>query len=576
MRRFHGHIRQHLGRWSREKTPRYQRMVQVAMTMPHQSFSTDAMKKDLGYRPPIHRLLYSSNSTIEEVFDVLASRVSPYDSKGSDAFFYKCLQHDSLSPTFVHAVMAYFNNFLRDDPAGPSDGTMASVMSLMIKHGHIQHAEDALRIRESRFPQSPPHFRVHAPFLEHYIDVGDMGAAWTRWESVKSASSIYLSPDTVGPILASFALAALKHGHEGLVRSIMDDLHVLRYQFSRAEAAVWEASFEPRLLDAGHDTNSSATGTTDDWRVSRLALTEPVCTHCGTSLEKLKVRPSETAQLLQAVRALCTAPSKHRSTAIPTKTSMLKERALAEFEAWLARRHAQVPPGKMHFIVDGPNVAYLNQNFEGGAFRFDYVDRVIAELEADGHVVSVTMPSIYFNEVSLLSVKASTASRRLQKEGKKVHRTRTNADKAFLDKWEARDQAFKCRREVAPDDLFWLYGSLHLASSLQNVRVVTNDFMRDHIVVLADQFHISRDLIDRWRDSTIVGVRVLDRTLKPDGVTSTSNSATSALQVEIVESLPYSLVVQGHGDSIYHIPLARSIGANDPPEWLCLSRGTRR
>ncbi|RHY34645.1 hypothetical protein DYB32_000795 [Aphanomyces invadans] len=454
-------------------------MVQVAMTMPHQSFSTDAMKKDLGYRPPIHRLLYSSNSTIEEVFDVLASRVSPYDSKGSDAFFYKCLQHDSLSPTFVHAVMAYFNNFLRDDPAGPSDGTMASVMSLMIKY------------------------------------------AWMQ---------------------ASFALAALKHGHEGLVRSIMDDLHVLRYQFSRAEAAVWEASFEPRLLDAGHDTNSSATGTTDDWRV---------CTHCGTSLEKLKVRPFETAQLLQAVRALCTAPSKHRSAAIPTKTSMLKERALAEFEAWLARRHAQ-----MHFIVDGPNVAYLNQNFEGGAFRFDYVDRVIAELEADGHVVSVTMPSIYFNEVSLLSVKASTASRRLQKEGKKVHRTRTNADKAFLDKWEARDQAFKCRRE--------------------NVRVVTNDFMRDHIVVLADQFHISRDLIDRWRDSTIVGVRVLDRTLKPDGVTSTSNSATSALQVEIVESLPYSLVVQGHGDSIYHIPLARSIGANDPPEWLCLSRGTRR
>ncbi|RQM18969.1 hypothetical protein B5M09_001870 [Aphanomyces astaci] len=244
----------------------------------------------------------------------------------------------------------------------------------------------------------------------------------------------------------------------------------------------------------------------------------------------------------------------------------------------------KVAPGKMHYIVDGPNVAYLNQNFEGGAFRFDYVDKVITELEAQGHVVSVTMPSIYFNEKSLLSVKASTANRRQRKEGKVFHRTRTNADKAFLDKWEATDVAFKCRREVhvAPDDLFWLYASLFLACPPQqhNVRVVTNDIMRDHIVVLTDRYHISRDLIDRWRDNTLVGVRILDRNLKPDGVvarsssyqSSAASSTSSPLQMEILDTLPYSLVVQGKGTPSYHVPV---VSTSSAVEWLCLTRAAK-
>ncbi|RHY81738.1 hypothetical protein DYB37_004566 [Aphanomyces astaci] len=208
----------------------------------------------------------------------------------------------------------------------------------------------------------------------------------------------------------------------------------------------------------------------------------------------------------------------------------------------------QVAPGKMHYIVDGPNVAYLNQNFEGGAFRFDYVDKVITELEAQGHVVSVTMPSIYFNEKSLLSVKASTAN----------------------------------RRQVAPDDLFWLYASLFLACPPQrhNVRVVTNDIMRDHIVVLTDRYHISRDLIDRWRDNTLVGVRILDRNLKLDGVvarsssyqSSTASSTSSPLQMEILDTLPYSLVVQGKGTPSYHVPV---VSTSSAVEWLCLTRAAK-
>ncbi|RHY81744.1 hypothetical protein DYB37_004567 [Aphanomyces astaci] len=113
--------------------------------MPQRSFSTDVPKKEHGFRPQIHRLLYSSNTTLEEVFTMLASRVAPYDSKGSDAFFYKCLQHDSLSPSFFHDVVSYFDRFLRDDLVGPSDGAMASVVALLIKHGTLAHLLEVVR-----------------------------------------------------------------------------------------------------------------------------------------------------------------------------------------------------------------------------------------------------------------------------------------------------------------------------------------------------------------------------------------------------------------------------------------------
>ncbi|ETV70914.1 hypothetical protein, variant 1 [Aphanomyces astaci] len=456
MRRLHGRMGQHVARISRQDMSTLARWQQNSMmtivAMPQRSFSTDVPKKEHGFRPQIHRLLYSSNTTLEEVFTMLASRVAPYDSKGSDAFFYKCLQHDSLSPSFFHDVVSYFDRFLHDDLVGPSDGAMASVVALLIKHGHLDHAESSLRVRLDRFPNLPPHFRVHAPFMEHYIAVGALELAWKCWESIKSSSTMHLPPDTVGPILASFALAALQHNDEHLLRKIMQDLHALRYQFSPADASAWEAAWHPPSPTA----QPHIAAPMGQWSLGRHAQQLPVCTQCREPLEKLTVRPAELAHLLEVVRAMCVAASSSRHTSKQQHHAAAeankKLTALADFEAWLSRRHAQVAPGKMHYIVDGPNVAYLNQNFEGGAFRFDYVDKVITELEAQGHVVSVTMPSIYFNEKSLLSVKASTANRRQRKEGKVFHRTRTNADKAFLDKWEATDVAFKCRREVHVDE----------------------------------------------------------------------------------------------------------------------------
>ncbi|RHY60814.1 hypothetical protein DYB38_001289 [Aphanomyces astaci] len=255
-----------LARWQ-------QNSMMTIVAMPQRSFSTDVPKKEHGFRPQIHRLLYSSNTTLEEVFTMLASRVAPYDSKGSDAFFYKCLQHDSLSPSFFHDVVSYFDRFLRDDLVGPSDGAMASVVALLIKHG-----------------------------------------------------------------TASFALAALQHDDEHLLRKIMQDLHELRYQFSPADASAWEAAWHPPSPTA----QPHFAAPMGQWSLGRHAQQLP----CREPLEKLTVRPAELAHLLEVVRAMCVAPSSSRHTSKQQHHAAAeankKLAALADFEAWLSRRHAQV------------------------------------------------------------------------------------------------------------------------------------------------------------------------------------------------------------------------------------------
>ena len=54
---------------------------------------------------------------------------------------------------------------------------------------------------------------------------------------------------------------------------------------------------------------------------------------------------------------------------------------LLEFAAWLDGR----PP--FDYVIDGPNVAYYNQNFEGGAFSYRQIAAVMAHLQAGGRRV---------------------------------------------------------------------------------------------------------------------------------------------------------------------------------------------
>jgi hypothetical protein len=64
----------------------------------------------------------------------------------------------------------------------------------------------------------------------------------------------------------------------------------------------------------------------------------------------------------------------------------------------MRQRFAKGPP--LRFIVDGANVAYLNQNFSGGGFSFDQIDKLLVHLaeeySATSQEIILLLPQVVF------------------------------------------------------------------------------------------------------------------------------------------------------------------------------------
>eukprot|EP00976_Prorocentrum_cordatum_P072229 1180636-Prorocentrum_minimum.AAC.5 len=45
---------------------------------------------------------------------------------------------------------------------------------------------------------------------------------------------------------------------------------------------------------------------------------------------------------------------------------------------WISTRFQKGPP--LRFVVDGANVAYMNQNYVGGGFSYDQIDQLVTHL----------------------------------------------------------------------------------------------------------------------------------------------------------------------------------------------------
>ena len=62
---------------------------------------------------------------------------------------------------------------------------------------------------------------------------------------------------------------------------------------------------------------------------------------------------------------------------------------LEAFSAWLDARPA------FDVLLDGPNIAYHNQNYEGGRFRFGQIAAMVALLRSRSERVLVMLPQAY-------------------------------------------------------------------------------------------------------------------------------------------------------------------------------------
>ncbi|CAI5713179.1 unnamed protein product [Peronospora destructor] len=303
-------------------------------------------------------------------------------------------------------------------------------------------------------------------------------------------------------------------------------------------------------------------------------------------------------------------------TAIESRRSKVPpENAVKEylkpFRDWLMLRHKnfqlehvaeEEKDGKfLHYVLDGPNIAYINQNFVAGTFRLDQVDAVAKELQAEGHLVSITMPAAYLVNKFVVRIRTK-GFKVLRRHGKFVTREHTPEEKAILARWQDADMIYSCRTDFLSDDLFWLYASVLMG---HEGRVVTNNQGRDHVLALlngydstsanartqkngkksavemgtpADVVSISMDLIARWKDMTTVNIEI-----EHDKAAYVARGDSIALMpiesVRLLQPQVFSRVPQVTAQQHFHFPIADQANQNEHPNqgqnqrkrtrWLC-------
>lgn len=99
-------------------------------------------------------------------------------------------------------------------------------------------------------------------------------------------------------------------------------------------------------------------------------------------------------------------------------------------------------------FLDSANIGYYAQNFDDGEFSFQQIDKVYENLKNHGHKCLLLL-----------------------------HSSHTKQKNEYLKKWERSGDLYL----VHPgnnDDWYWMYGAI--TSELPNVKIVSNDLMRDH------------------------------------------------------------------------------------------------
>jgi len=330
------------------------------------------------------------------------------------------------------------------------------------------------------------------------------------------------------------------------------------------------------------------------------------CPCCGYALTKQGMAEHERGLMLTAIES-------RRSKVAPEKT--VKE-FLDPFRDWLMLRHecfqsqslagAQRGGRPLHYVLDGPNIAYINQNFEAGTYRLDQVDVVARQLQAQGNLVSITMPAAYLAEKFAVRLR-SKQYRTMRRQGKFVTRERTPEEKAIVARWQDEDMIFSCRTDFLSDDLFWLYASVLLG---REGRVVTNDQGRDHVFALLNGYDttdatartqttgkksaadaqatgetpsISMDLVARWKDMTTVNIEIKHEEVEHGAIAR--GDTTTLIPIESIRLLhpqPFSRVPQVTAPHHFHLPIAEQANQHEHPnqqqshtkrtQWLCVHR----
>ncbi|KAK1940912.1 Proteinaceous RNase P 3 [Phytophthora citrophthora] len=568
---------------------------------------------------------------LENVLPLLQNEVRskslaiPMVRQAVDSFYFHCAQlaeRKGLPEELREQVLQYFDQELFKQETTPfvlgktlNEAVFSSAIKLHLAGGDteaawklINNLRRAVKAGKEEAPKL--HFRTVSPLLEHECRHDQFLSAYSRWQQLKQYDVEWTS--AMEDVLVQMVVSCVKNDQQQLneytampeddtieshfhaqMGSLLHDLQLTCREVSPSNAQ--------RLLQAFRDAKYSVETVPSDTHM------RPKCPCCGHVLIKLGMSEQEREYMLSAIEL-------RRSKVTPERT--VKE-FLDPFRDWLMHRHEtfrlQTLAGgakgskPLHYVLDGPNIAYINQNFEAGTYRLDQVDAVAKDLQAQGHLVSITMPAAYLADKFVVRIR-SKHYKAMRRQGKFVTRERTPAEKAILAHWKEQDMIYSCRTDFLSDDLFWLYASVLMG---REGRVVTNDQGRDHVFALLNGYNstsaktrtqkngkrsvvdaaaqaegedsapsISMDLVARWKDMTTVNIEI-----QHEETAHISSDWTNLIPIEdiaLLHPLPFSRVPQVTAPQHFHFPIAEQANRNEHPNqtqsqrkhtrWLCVHR----
>ncbi|CAH0478933.1 unnamed protein product [Peronospora belbahrii] len=580
----------------------------------------------------VHRYIVQQQTPLDDVLPLVQSEMraktlkDPAARQAVDSFYFYCAQEaekKGLTDEFRRQVLRYFDEELfvgKDEEKGKhfvlgkslNEAVFGSVIKLHLAGGDTEAAWmliNKLRraVKDAAVNQIPKlHFRTISPLLEYGCKNDQFLSAYSIWEQLKRHDVKWTS--AMEDVLVQMVIACVKTNDEKLseypevsateasklcfhaqMTSLLHDLQLTCREVSIANAQ--------RLSHAFRDANYIVETVQSD------AQMRFQCPCCGHTLKKQGMSEPEREHMLAAIES-------RRSKVSPENE--VKE-FLTPFRDWLMLRHENFQLQKfgidekdgklLHYVLDGPNIAYINQNFGDGTYRLDQVDAVAKELEAEGHLVSITMPAAYLADKFVVRIRTKHY-KEMRRQGKFVTRERRPEEKAILARWYDANMIFSCRTDFLSDDLFWLYASVLMG---QEGRVVTNDQGRDHVSALLNGYSstsakaqtqengkkstdimnthagvssISMDLIARWKDMTTVNIEI-----EHDEVAYAANAggdSTGLIPIDSIRLLhpqPFSRVPQVTAPQHFHFPIADQANQNKHPNqvqnqrkrtrWLC-------
>ena len=450
----------------------------------------------------------AQNQGLEKAFEHLQR--SPANNKSNFQFFARACKERSgqVGKPFLDRLIRYYHESYDTAHDVPTEAALTSWINLLLAKNRTDMAFTLLQDIAASHPSYPFRLRTVKKAFDLACEFKQFEKACILWDLMHQANVACTESE-----YSTFLCLLLAVGEQTprLTQTIEQMKSHVSY-LSLPEAQ--------RLADAFK---------TAGWAVSPLTSSVlDASGHCSHCLQQQK-RTVPAPESRQAIMNL-----------LERELSDVKP-ALNAFKTWI-NRYGAVPESKYHVFLDGPNIAYRGLNGVLGYFRYDIVDGVARELQAQGHDVSIIMPGYYQTPhigLTLTKTPVSEFHQRFHRLLKKE----IPQHQMIVDSWKEQNLLF-----IAPkrDDLFWLYGSLAIGSQ---ARVVTHDQIRDH-VTLSERHGLPRSLMMDWKIQTQVQFEATEVCRKIDSIVFDS-------------PFNYTRSIQQHGTSAIHFPIEQNA-------WLCV------